>query len=379
MPYSRSIAALPVDDTQFTTTLTTEELLEVVIPGRAFLPRAKNDPVTARQVRDLGAYHDKIQRDLTGPKLKNAKGSLKDYIVNEWAAPRGTGVLPAFVVWFRDPLVLIERADCPVWDAAIPSGTKGLLLDAESRVEAFLYGIEDETLSSEDVRNILGKRVAVVMFHGVAPELAAKYFADINGKGVGVNPNLLIARDLADPFGQVTLEVFDKLGVELELQKRQVAAKSSAVITALQARTMIAAMVHGVGVVASGGQRVPDEGVDFDRLRDAAIKWIDHIVQRFTVEGIKDKSLTIGSVPVLVSLGALGRGFYENDHAAQTLANSVLNDTSIDWSKGPKWNGVCGKVNAAGRFSVGGAKENAYATHRALIDASDPGYRAIRS
>lgn len=383
MSYERNVYALPIDDQQFTTTLSVQELLDLVVPGRAFLPRAKNDPVTDRIVRQLTDYHDRIQRDLKGRKLSNAKSELKDYLLTEWIGEEGTGVLPPFIIFFPNQLEVTTKSDVcePLRKARIPAGTKGLLLDAESRVEAMLYALEDAT--DEQVPLLLGKRISVLVFHGLDVHFAAKYFADINGKGVGVNPNLLVARDFTDEWNTAALEVFRQLEIALEQDKRQVSAKSDAVITALQARLMVAAVAVGVGAVSYGSKAIPKkdargDGVDFVRLEKAAVQWLRQVFDRFGTDAVKDKTKVLRSAPVLVSLGAIGHGFYSGDSKAHGAAHTFLGDNSIDWKGGEHWAGIAGKMNAAGRFSVGSGKESAWATYRALTDPKDPGYRRIR-
>jgi len=385
--YERTIAALPVDDQQFTTSLAIQEILDLVIPGRAFLQKAKNDPVTQRRVEQLAPFHDKIQRDLEGRKLSNAKGDLKDYLLDEWAVEESTGVLPPFILWFPERLIVRQRNGCgPLFEAVIPPSSKALLLDAESRVEAALYAIEEA--DDDQVERLLSKRVGVMAFHGVNPDLAAKFFADINGKGVGVNPNLLIARDFKDPWGELALEVFKKIGIELEVEKRQVSQHGQAVVTALQARTMVAAIAFGAGAVSYGAKAIPmkvsdpqgDKAteIDWDRLRDAAVSWLGKVFERYGAKAFKSKELVLRSVPVSVALGASGRGFYTGASEEQARAYSLLGDESIDWTIGKHWAGIAGKINAAGTFSVGSGKENAWATYRALTNPEDIGYRRVR-
>lgn len=384
--YQRTIAALPVDDHQFATSLAVQEILELVIAGRAFLPKAKNDPVIQRRVAQLSPLHDKIQRNLEGRKLSNARGDLKRYLREEWIDPDGGGVLPPFLLWFAEPLVVRPLAGCvPLLEAVIPPATKALLLDGESRLEAALYLVEEG--DEDEVTQLLAKRVGVMVFHGIDVDVAAKYFADINGKGVGVNPNLLVSRDFNDPYAKAALAVFEKLGLKLEADKRQVSLRSPAVVTAFQARTMVAAMVHGPSAVSFGATVIPslyadkvhgEKEVDFAHLTVAAANWLGQVFEHYGAESFKDKEKVLRSVPVLVSLGAVGRGFYTGDQDEQSRAYSLLADNSVDWAIGNHWAGIAGKTSAAGTFSVGSGKENVGATYRALTDPEDPGYRRIR-
>src|SRR6185436_7773973 len=97
---------------------------------------------------------------------------------------------------------------------------------------------------------------------------------------------------------------------------------------------------------------------DFERLEAAAQTWLGMVFDRFSVYDFRDRDLILRSVPVTVSLGALGKAFYDGDAVAQGVSSAILADRRIDWVKGPHWTGVAGKVNAnTGRFAVGGGKE----------------------
>ena len=383
MSYERTVVAMHIDKHSFATTLSVHEVLDLVVPGRAFLPKAKNDPVTDRIVRSLTPLHDRIQRDLSGRKMSNAKGDLKNYVLAEWIPDEGSGILPPLVIWFPKHIKVTLDDGCrPLLQAAVPAGCKGLLLDGESRVEACLFALEEA--SDADVQSLLAKRLSVLVLHGVSVQRAAKWFADINGKGVGVTPNLLIARDFTDRWATLAVNLFSELKIPLEMQKRQVSPRSPAVVTAMQARTMIAAIGLGLSAVTYGARRIPiknprgDDLVDWARLEKAARHWLSEIFTKFGSDAIKDRDKVLRSVPVLVSIGAIGRGIYSQEQESLSASKAFLADDSIDWHRGDHWAGIAGKINASGTFSVGSGKENAYATYRALTDSHDPGYSRIR-
>ena len=50
----------------------------------------------------------------------------------------------------------------------------------------------------------------------------------------------------------------------------------------------------------------------------------------------------------------------------------------VNWEHGRNWEGIAGKYTPKGSFSVGDAKENAYAVYSALTDPATPGYDQIR-
>jgi hypothetical protein len=374
---NHTLPIIPVDDHEAVTVMTVRDILEVGVPARNFLAKAKLNPLEQREVDKLRDLHSVIQRDFAGAKKTNAKGPLADYIQQQWlpesnGRPRA-GFLGMFILCFPQALPIDEDGDV----ATVHQ--KGIFLDGESRGDGLLTNVE--RLSDTEVEQLLDKKVAVLVVHGIEdPKVVAKYFADVNGKGVGVNPNLVAMADFTDPFGEVAKQVFDSLGLELETRQRQVGAKSPALMTGLQGRLMVAAIAKGVGVVQYGAKPIPADDVDFDKLKEVALKWLGLVFDRFDWEEYRDKANILRSVPVTAGLGALGKAFYDEDRAAQKQALAVLSDKTIDWSVGEHWSGIAGKVNpATGRFAVGGAKEYAHATAKALTDLSSPVGKQIRS
>lgn len=370
----RTLQVIEVNAFEAVAAMKVRDVLDVAVSARSFMPNARLGPLEQREVDRLRPLHDLIQRDFAGAKKTNARGPLADYIRDQWLAfnngKPAPGILGPFCLCFPDRLKVEEQK------AFVAS--KGIFLDGESRGEGLLTNIE--RLSDTEVAQLLEKKVAVQIVHGIQdPMVIAKYFADVNGKGVGVNPNLMVMADYTDPFAEVTKRVFDSLGFELETRQRQVRSKSNALMTGLQARIMVAAVAKGVGVVQHGGKAIPVDGVDFSMLESAAKTWLGQVFSRFTLTEYRDKASVLRSVPVTVSLGGLGKPFYDDDPAGQNLALAVLSDRSIDWSVGPHWNGVAGKTNpTTGAFAVGGGKEYAYATHRALADPTSAEANQIR-
>ena len=62
------------------------------------------------------------------------------------------------------------------------------------------------------------------------------------------------------------------------------------------------------------------------------------------------------------------------------LVPEILNLLSdINWSRGTRWEGVCGKVRPNGVFSsAGGVKDSAGASYRALVDPANTFYKEVR-
>lgn len=371
---NHSLEVIAIDDHEAITVMSVKDILNVGVPARNFLPDARLKPLEQHEVDRLRDYHELIQRDFSGAKKSNAQGPLADYIRDQWmqdsnGSPR-PGFLGTFILFFPDAL--------PIVDGTAVVDQKGIFLDGESRGDSLLTNVE--RLLPDEVDRLLGRRVAVHLVHGIQDhKVVAKYFADVNGKAVKVNPNLIAMADFTDAYGETAKAVFDSLGFQLETRKRQVAAKSPALMTGLQARSMVAAVAKGVGVVQYGAKQIPTEDVDFEKLGKVAQEWVGEVFARFPREMYRDKTRVLRSVPVTASLGALGKAFYDEDIAAQQQALAVLSDKKIDWRVGEHWSGVAGKVNpATDKFAVGGAKEYAHATLKALSSPTSAVGRQIR-
>jgi hypothetical protein len=358
------------------TAMSVRDLLDVAIPARDFLPSARLDPISQRTVDKMREVHGLIQRDFAGEKKRNANGDLADYIRDEWLVPAPgrpqAGFFGPFILFFLDEI--------PIAENVAELTQKGIFGDGESRGEAFLVNIERLMDDDEKVERLLDKNVAVHMVHGIRePGVLAKYFADVNGKGVRVNPNLVVMADYTDPYAEVSKRVFDHLGLELETRQRQVPSRSNAVMTGLQARSMVAAVARGVAAVQYGAKPIPTEGLDVARLESAAGSWLTRVFEKFGPGAFRDRDLILRAGPVGVCLGALGRAFYDGNREDQEDAIAILDDERIDWSVGPHWEGLAGKTSqATGVFTVGGGKEYAYGAWAALTRPDEPAGRRIR-
>ncbi len=343
----RTLRVLPVGDHDAVASMTVRDVLETAIPARSFLPNARLNPIEKREVERMRDLHALIQRDFAGEKRRNAQGSLADYIQQAWLSngkKPPSGFLGPFVLYFLDPLNI------------------------------------DKDQEVAHVTSLLAKKIAVHIVHGIHDVKAiAKYFADLNGKGVRVNPNLVAMADYTDPYAEITKRVFGELQLELETRQRQVPANSTAVMTGLQARTMVAAVAKGVAAVQYGAKPIPSDDVDFRKLESVATTWLQRVFKRFDVASFRDKGMVVRSVPVSATLGALGHAFLDGTAEEQRAAMHVLSDKKIDWAAGPHWNGIAGKVNLeTGKFAVGGAKEYAYTSNRALTEPTSAVGKQIR-
>jgi len=377
--YSRTLRALKVGEHEAVAAVPVAEFLDLTVPARAFLPKGTDDPLIKRLVEEMAELHDLIQRDLTGQKLKNARGKLADYLVREWLSEPeegpSPGVMGPFIVVTPTPLEFVDENEL-----GIRAGHKFIIEDGESRGESFLWLLEQPDVPEELIDRMLSKEITMVIHHGVPVEMAGKWFADINGRGVQVNANLIVARDLTDPYRDIARAVFPALDAPLEQKARQVKATAPEVFTVLQARLAVTALAKGPGAVGYGAGRIPEEGVDLDELEMAATEWFGHVFKTLGISAFKDKGKVLRSVPMLAAIGAIGRAYYDGDEKARKAARRVIEDRTIDWSTGSHWDGICGKTNPnTGKFAVGSAKEYGNAAFNALTKVGTDTYRRIRA
>lgn len=375
------IPALKLNDTSFVTTMTVEQELRCVVPGRAFKPKAKIGPLEQRMVSRTKAHHELIQRAMSGRKASNAKHDLPDYIVErvlESDQDGPLGDLGPSIIYTPDKLEIVDNL-------VDISNVMFVYEDGESRGEAFLNVLENGT-SDEKVRAMLALTRPLVVQHGFRAERGAAFFGDYNGKGVPVTGNLMIARDQVDPFAVTSREVFDGLGLELELEKRQVSTRTSCIMTAHAARIMVAAQFLGITAVSYGASKLPtttswgtgDYDLDVAHLYEVGSAWVGELLTTFGADAFTDKAQVLRSAPVLVALGTIGRSLYFEKTTPKKIMDAIYLE-GVNWKHDSRaWDGIAGKRNAADTFSVSSGKEAAHAVLAALTDQTNAGYGAIR-
>jgi len=382
------VPALKLTDTSLVMAMTVEQELRYVTQGRSFRPKAKNDPLTQRVVDRVKPIHDLIQRAMTGRKASNAKHDLPAYIVERVLVEDKDGPLGDL-----GPSILYTDQSLEIIEGLVDiAGVNFTYSDGESRGEAEQCVLENGT-SDELVAKMLGLMRPFIVHHSIGVNRGRSLFGDYNGKGVPVTGNLMIARDELDPYAITSREVFDSLGLDLELEKRQVSVSSKttstgapAILTAHTARIFVASIFVGTQAVSIGAGRIPtttqyrgsDADLDVQKLYEAGNKWATELTSEFGVDAFTDKAKVLRSAPVLAALGTIGRPMYfEGKTSKQVMDASNL--SKVDWSHATGgWDGIAGKRSPAGVFSVSSAKEAVHAVLAALTDPTNPGYAKIR-
>lgn len=350
---------------------------EITVSSSAFQPNARLSPIESTAVEELRPHFERVQRILAGQKKSNVAGALREYIdkrvmeLDDDGFPKGW--LPSSVIYFPKRLTIQNGV------AIVPPGVRGILFDGDSRHESKLNSLgQAKEKAHRDA--LLSHETAYQILHGVPVTKARPWFSDVNGRAVVVNANLLIGREEEDVYARVSRIVFEKHAVGLEIEKRQVAPSSDKVLTALQARTFVAAMALGVSrAVQAGAKPLPQDDVNAQALEDGAVEYLDELLARFSPDLLKSREMVLRATPVLACLGALGAPWVDGDEDGKARALAILDDDRIDWSVGERWAGLAGKVNpATGVFTVGGGKEYASQTWAALTMEGSPSWGRLR-
>jgi hypothetical protein len=96
---------------------------------------------------------------------------------------------------------------------------------------------------------------------------------------------------------------------------------------------------------------------------------------------MEDRLNTVIATPaVLAALGAVGLQLIDLPAEGRaTRIEQILNLLSdINWNRGRRWEGVCGKVRPNGVFSTTGGVKDSAGGYRALVDPTNPFYKKVR-
>jgi DNA sulfur modification protein DndB len=113
----------------------------------------------------------------------------------------------------------------------------------------------------------------------------------------------------------------------------------------------------------------------------AAIEWLSALSSEFGHIFENRQKHLMSSPSVMAALGAMGHALVEIGDAqdrklrARELIKSIKD---VNWSRDKTWEGIAGKFTP-NTFSIGGAKETAYAVFAALTDKNATSYKKVRT
>lgn len=98
---------------------------------------------------------------------------------------------------------------------------------------------------------------------------------------------------------------------------------------------------------------------------------------------MEDRLNTVIATPAfMAALGALGHNLVNMQDPWQRKAEltRILTDLeAVNWTRGARWGGICGKVRSNGTFSTaGGVKDSGGASYKALADITSEYFKRVR-
>lgn len=423
MALKEEIGGIRINNHQFTTVLPVERLLRISISGMAFEQDAAGSEAFSHldeRVAQLRPARSLVQRTFFNPalkkkvgknletgereiqrvpswvesaKLRNAKGDLLKYVKGPYidSPERSAAAMPAFVLYFPEPLPSVNvkfdagmGGEYLVYD--LTKVGKAMILDGESRHYAMERALGDSgarALNGTRKEILRNKLVTVEVHHGIEPAKMGQIFADLNGKGIRLNPNETAARDIRDEWARATREIFNQLHVDLQLTGRQISAASQAAGTHLmfnQARVMVRA--HGIGTFSGATSKSDQyEGINFSRVVKTGVEWFGMVLEHFGGAAVfTDPALVLRAMPIKVAIGLMGHAWYDTDLLLRE--RHVQSLSAIDWRVHEAWAGIAGKVtekDGVFRLSASGAKEIGTRAARAIINPESVDGKKIRT
>ncbi len=369
-------AGSAVDDNQFIGSMPTAMLFALVPDPRRAEGVASgklDDPL----IEEISMERVDVQRLFEGAKKRNV-GPYADYMVRV-ATGQQIGVTPPIVLWTNRNLDVVDH----------PLGGKALILPHDLQMVA----IDGETQTAaryEALRTlpkIRGQRVPVIIHHGRDMEWARQAFHDLNALAVKPNTAVAISMDTRDPLTQVARYVEDRVPFfkgQINHQRRQLGSRDSDVLTLSALRTACVTFALGIGGVQQSFRvnAANQLGHSLDDVKSQAALWFGAVTQAVGTEllpGRRQQSVLSGPA-AMAAVGAYGHDLLDRpaDEVPAEIKTRANHLASIDWTRGPRWDGIAGKMQSNGKFStVGGAKENAYAIYRALTDVRSDEYDKI--
>jgi DNA sulfur modification protein DndB len=178
--------------------------------------------------------------------------------------------------------------------------------------------------------------------------------------------------DARDPLTRVAREAERQVPFfrdRVNKARRQLGAHDKDVVT-ITSRACIT-LAEGIGGVKYGTRPVPLPADRVQRVLQVTVEWFKAVTDAIG-PAMEDRESKLASAPtVLAAIGAMGHELVNIDEPTVREAKTaalVRKLRTVDWRRSKHWEGIAGKFNPKGTFSVGGSKETAYAVYEALND-----------
>ncbi|MDZ7577561.1 MAG: DNA sulfur modification protein DndB [Candidatus Nanopelagicales bacterium] len=359
-----------LDDHRFLTGLRVKQL-----PNLFLNPHIAENPAildAMPTVRKFAERRELVQR-LMRTQLRKRRNvpSYREYILEVVKGQR-MGSMPPIEAWTPE-VVIIE-----VGAAFIPWGEQLVAFDSDTQLAAWFDLIAS---GDEDVLNYM---VPVVLHSARPTEWAQQQLHDRNTYGVKMTASEAMERDSYDQVTTITKTLIERAGLRVATQKRQLGARDPEQLTLSALRQGVLTTLAGrPGIQVGAKPFLLPQGVAVAEAADAVSRsWsvvLDVIGEHLTAEGRKRTVLPAPSV--MAGLGVLAHGTMPDSIRRPDVVKISSEDLlerikPVRWDRQVTlaggdisfpWEAVAGKANhQLGRFSVGGAKEFAYAVAEAL-------------
>jgi DGQHR domain-containing protein len=366
------IAGTIIDDHRFVGRVKAAQLFQLAPDPRDSENRKKVD--ASKHLQDMADVREEVQRLFEGQKKKNVQ-AYAEYIVG--LSDGEEGITPPITL-FTDKKLETEENDEGFARIQIPWGEMLVAIDGETQLAA---RHEAANIKPETKNEFVG----VYICYGRDRQWARQAFHDLNTLGVRPNAALSIGMDARDPMTGISREIERRVPFftdRVNKIRRQLRATDADVVTITSLRGACVTLAKGINGVQYGARPVPLEDETVKPVTEAAATWFKAVTNAIG-PAIEDREHKLAGAPaVLAAIGAMGNELIgiEDADAREARAKELATKLSnVSWERGKRWEGIAGKFTPKGAFSVGGAKETAYAVYSALSDPNDPGYGSVRT
>jgi DNA sulfur modification protein DndB len=365
------IAGTVLDGHRFLGRVQAAQLFQIAPDPRDTEDKKKLD--ASHELQELRGVRDQVQRLFEGAKRKNVD-SYAEYIADLHHG--GEGLTPPITLYTPE-ILDYQETDNGTALIQIPWETRLIAIDGETQLAA---RHEAANLEPETKKEF----VAVYINHGRDDAWARQAFHDLNTLAVRPNPALSMGMDARNPINQVARVVEQKVPFftrRVNKVRRQLRAGDLEIVTLPSLRGACVTLAKGINGVQYGTRPVPIDNDKLPSIQDAAIEWFDALAGEFGHIFENRQKYLMSAPAVMAALGAMGHPLVEiaDPQGRKLKARDLVRSLkAVNWSRDKTWESIAGKFTPKGTFSIGGAKETAYAIFAALTDENSSSYTKVR-
>lgn len=366
------IAGTVLDKNRFIGRVPAAQLFQIAPDPRDTENKKKLD--ASHELQELRGIRDEVQRLFEGAKKKNVE-SYAEYVrdIHDGAE----GLTPPITLYTPETLAYQETENGTGF-IQVPWEARLVAIDGETQLAA---RHEAANLEPETKKEF----VAVYINHGRDDGWARQAFHDLNTLAVRPNAALSMGMDARNPITQITREVERKVPFfngRVNKVRRQLRAGDLEIVTLPTLRGACVTIAKGINGIQYGTRPVPIEDEKLASIESAAIEWLGALAGEFGHIFENRQKYLMSSPSVMAALGAIGNaliGISDSQDRKLKARELLRSIKAVNWSRDKTWEGIAGKFTPKGTFSIGGAKETAYAVFAALTDENSSSYKKVRT